>query len=197
MAENAIQYGLEDVGYSVLNDDGTYGPIKSLDFPINLTLDHNSSIVDFFANDEKVASIETDEGFSGSLEAMYFPDEFKIDVLSQVRDDDGAILEGGGEKSKYFALHFMFLGDAHAKKCWACKVKATPPKGAHTTTEGSSINADHETIDISAMASTFTEGSGSTAKTWKYAKSTLSDTEDTHAKYLTYFDKVPHATMAS
>lgn len=196
-AINGIQYGLQTVGYRVENADGTYGPEKPIDWPINLTLDFQSQLLKFYANNDTAAAIETDDGFSGTLEAMYFPDDFLVDVLGQVRDTDGAILSGGGEKSKYFALHFMFLGDKHGKKCWACKCKATPPTGAHTTTEGSSINADHETINITAIAKTFTEGTGGSAKTTRYAVAKMSDTTETHAAYESYFDMVPHGTASA
>lgn len=124
---NGIQYGLEAVGYRVENSDGTYGPEKVINWPINLTLDFQSQLLKFYANDDTAAAIETDDGFSGSLEAMYFPDDFLVDVLGQVRDSNGAILQGGGEKSKYFAMHFMFKGDKYDKKRWACKCKATLP----------------------------------------------------------------------
>ena len=194
---NGIQYGLEAVGYRVENSDGTYGPEKVIDWPINLTLDFQSQLLKFYANDDTAAAIETDDGFSGSLEAMYFPDDFLVDVLGQVRDSNGAILQGGGEKSKYFAMHFMFKGDKYDKKRWACKCKATPPTGAHTTTEGSTINADHETIQITAIAKTFTEGTGNSATTTKYAVATMSDTTETHDAYLTFFDMVPHGTASS
>lgn len=193
---NAIQYGLEAVGYRVELDDGTYGPEKPIDWPVNLTLDHQSQLVNFYANDTTAASIETDDGFSGSMEALYFPDDFLVDVLGQVRDSNGAILSGGGEKSKYFALHFKFLGDKHNKKCWACKCKATAPTGAHTTTEGSTINADHETINLTAIAKTFVEGTGNSAVVTKYAVAKMSDTTETHAAYESFFDMVPHGTEA-
>lgn len=194
---NGIQYGLEDVAYRVENDDGTYGPEKVIDWPVNLTLDPQSQLLKFYANDSVAASIETDDGFSGSLEATYFPDDFLVDVLGQVRDSNGAILQGGGEKSKYFALRFKFKGDKYDKKRWACKCKATAPTGAHTTTEGSSINADHETINLTAIAKTFTEGTGATATKTKYAVATMSDTTTTHEAYGTFFDMVPHGTAAS
>ena len=194
---NGIQYGLEDVAYRVENDDGTYGPEKVIDWPVNLTLDFQSQLLKFYANDDTAASIETDDGFSGSLEAMYFPDDFLVDVLGQVRDSNGAILQGGGEKSKYFALRFKFKGDKYDKKRWACKCKATAPTGAHTTTEGSSINADHETINLTAIAKTFTEGTGATATKTKYAVATMSDTTTTHDAYEAFFDMVPHGTAAN
>lgn len=193
---NGIQYGLEDVAYRVENDDGTYGAEKVIDWPVNLTLDFQSQLLKFYANDDTAASIETDDGFSGSLEAMYFPDDFLVDVLGQVRDSNGAILQGGGEKSKYFALRFKFKGDKYDKKRWACKCKATAPTGAHTTTEGSSINADHETINLTAIAKTFTEGTGAQATKTKYAVATMSDTTETHDAYETFFNMVPHGTAS-
>lgn len=194
---NGIQYGLEDVGYRVENDDGTYGPEKVIDWPVNLTLDFQSQLLKFYANDTTAAAIETDDGFTGSLEALYFPDDFLVDVLGQTRDSNGAILAGGGEKSKYFAMHFKFKGDKYDKKRWVCKVKATAPTGAHTTTEGSSINADHETIQLTAIAKTFTEGTGSEKTTTRYATSTMSDTKTTHDAYEAFFDMVPHGTASA
>lgn len=190
---NGIQFGLECTGYRVEYDDGTYGPEKPIDWPVNLTLDPQSQVLKFYANDRLAASVETDDGFSGSLEALYFPDDFLVDVLGQVRDSDGAILAGGGAISKYFALHYMFKGDKFNKKRWACHCKAAPPTGSHTTTEGSSINADHETIQITAARRTFVEddGNGGTITT-SYATATMSDTADTHEAYESYFDMVPH-----
>lgn len=189
---NGIQFGLENVGIRPENDDGTYGPEITIDWPINLNLEKQSQLLKFYANDTIAAAIETDDGFSGSLETMYFPDDFLLAVLNQVRDSLGAILSGGGEISKYFAIHFMFKGDKFNKKVWACKCKATPPKGSHTTTEGSSINADHETSDITAIAKTFTETVNGETVTTRYAIATISDTPDTHEAYESFFDMVPH-----
>jgi phi13 family phage major tail protein len=193
---NNVQFGLSNVHIAKMNADGTYGTIREYDLPVNLSLEHQSNLQDFFAGNNKVASVETDQGFSGSLEGMYFPDWFLTEILNQVVDDDGAILQGGGEKSSYFALGFQFEGDENATRVWACKCKATPPKGSHQTTD-EGVNADHETIDISATSRTFTEGSGSSAQTWKYAVSIMRDKTETHAAYESYFDAVPHAVMSA
>ena len=45
---NGIQYGLEAVGYRVENSDGTYGPEKVIDWPINLTLDFQSQLLKLY-----------------------------------------------------------------------------------------------------------------------------------------------------
>ena len=187
---NAIQYGLSNVRIAKMLADGSYGPIREYDLPVNLSLERQSNLQDFYAGNRKVASIETDQGFSGSLEGMYFPDWFLTDILNQVVDDDGAILQGGGEKSSYYALGFQFEGDETGTRIWACKCKSTPPKGSHQTTD-EGVNADHETIDVSATSRTFTDGS----KTWKYAVALMRDTDETHAAYEDFFNAVPHATM--
>lgn len=193
--ENSIQFGLSNIHFAKMYDNGTYAPIFTSDLPINLTLEQQSNLQDFYAGNRKVASIETDQGFSGSLEAMLFPYKFFTDILNQVVDDDGALLKGGGERSSYYALGYQIEGDVYGARVWACKCKSTPPKGGHQTTD-EGVNADHETIDISATARTFTEGSGADAKVWKYAVSVMYDTEETHEAYEHFFDKVPHGVMA-
>lgn len=188
---NAIQYGLSNVRISKMLADGTYGPIREYDLPVNLSLERQSNLQDFYAGNRKVASIETDQGFSGSLEGMYFPDWFLTEILNQVVDDDGAILQGGGEKSSYYAMGFQFEGDESGTRVWACKCKSTPPKGSHQTTD-EGVNADHETVDVSATSRTFTDGNN----TWKYAVAIMRDTPETHEAYETFFDAVPHAVMS-
>lgn len=189
---NAIQYGLSNVRISKMLADGSYGPIREYDLPVNLSLERQSNLQDFYAGNRKVASIETDQGFSGSLEGMYFPDWFLTEILNQVVDDDGAILQGGGEKSSYYAMGFQFEGDESGTRVWACKCKSTPPKGSHQTTD-EGVNADHETVDVSATSRTFTDGNN----TWKYAVAIMRDTPETHDAYGTFFDAVPHATMSA
>ena len=157
--------------------------------------------------------VETTTNTSGSkvTEASFDTDGFSKFAVVEVETIEKTITTPDGETYKVTVRYNdkagipegatldvkELKGDKYDKKCWACKCKATPPTGAHTTTEGSTINADHETIQITAIAKTFTEGTGDNATTTKYAVAKMSDTTANHDAYLTFFDMVPHGTASS
>lgn len=186
--ENSVEYGLSRVIVWPIKADGTYDTENVIDFdvPTSFNLDRQSSFQDFFAKNHKVATVETDQGFSGSMAALIFPDDFKEKVLGWVKHSLGDLLAGGNERAAYCGIGWQFEGDIHGRRCFAPRVRCANLRRTHNTTD-TGVQAASETIDISASPRTMEDGS-------YFAVSYISDTEATHAAYEAYFTKPPHST---
>lgn len=188
--ENAVEYGLSRIIVWPIKADGSYDTDNVIDFdvPTSFNLDRQSSFQDFYAKNRKVATVETDQGFSGAMTSLVLPDAFKEKVLGYVKSTLGDLLAGGNERSGYCGIGWEFLGDVHARRCFASRVKCANLRRTHTTTD-TGVQAASETIDISATPRKMEDGT-------YFAVSYISDTEATHTAYEAYFSKPPHSTAA-
>ena len=112
---NKVKYGLKNVHYAVVTEtDGeiTYDTPKPIRGAVNLTLDAAGESVQFYADDSVYYEENTNDGYTGSLEMALIPDEFRVDVLGDELDANGALIENKDAKAKHFALLFEFDGDA-------------------------------------------------------------------------------------
>jgi len=111
---NKIKFGLKNVHYAVVTEtDGeiTYDTPKPIRGAVNLTLDAAGESVQFYADDSVYYEENTNDGYTGSLEMALIPDEFRVDVLGDELDANGALIENKDAKAKHFALMFEFDGD--------------------------------------------------------------------------------------
>ena len=187
---NSVEYGLSRIIVWPIKSDGTYDTDNVIDFdvPTTFNLDRQSSFQDFYAKNHKVATVETDQGFSGSMAALILPDAFKEKVLGYVKSELGDLLAGGNEKSGYCGIGWEFNGDVHNRRCFAPRVKCANLRRSHATTD-TGVAAASETIDISATPRTMEDGT-------YFAVAYICDTTETHSAYDSYFAAPPHSTTA-
>ena len=151
-AKNKVKFGLKNVYYAVVTEtDGeiTYDTPKPIRGAVNLTLDAAGEPVLFYADDSAYYEENTNDGYTGSLEMALIPDEFRVDVLGDELDANGALIENKDAKAKHFALMFEFDGDAKKTRHVLYYVLASRPSVSGSTRTNTK-EPQTETMDITA-----------------------------------------------
>ena len=79
------------------------------------------------------------------------PDEFYVDILGDVKDNDGNILESGLAQTSYFALLFQFEGDVKATRHCLYYCSASRPELSGETVE-ETVEPGTESLSFAATA---------------------------------------------
>jgi len=149
---NKVKFGLKNVHYAVVTETGgviTYGTPKSIPGAVNLTLDAAGESVQFYADDMVYYEENTNDGYTGSLEMALIPDDFRKDVLGEIEDTKGALIENKDAKAKHFALMFEFDGDAKKTRHVLYYVLASRPSVSGSTRTNTK-EPQTETMNITA-----------------------------------------------
>lgn len=111
---NTVSFGIKNVHYAILNDDGTYK--KPVPFPgaTSMTNTPKGEMSEFFADDIVYYSNSTNQGYEGTYSFAEMPDHFRIDVLGDTLDENGVLAENANAKTKKIAWLFEFDGDEKA-----------------------------------------------------------------------------------
>lgn len=149
---NKIKFGLKNVYYAVITEtDGTVTYDTPVHIPgaVNLTLDAAGDPIQFYADDGVYYEENPNDGYTGSLEMALIPDEFRVDVLGDEIDTNGALIETRGAKPKKFALMFEFDGDSKKTRYVLYNVLPSRPSIASTTLTNTK-EPQTESINITA-----------------------------------------------
>lgn len=155
MDRNKVKYGLKNVHYAVatIGQDGSasYGPVKAWPGAVNLSLDAQGNTTKFRADNVNYWIGQSNNGYEGDLETAMIPDDFRIDVLGDVRDANGVLVENVEAPTKVFALLFEFAGDQHATRRVSYNCTASRPSITGQTTE-EEITPQTETVTITSSS---------------------------------------------
>jgi phi13 family phage major tail protein len=149
---NKVKFGLRNVYYAVITEtaDGIeYGTPKQILGAVNMSLTASGDSSDFYADDVAFFSQYANQGYEGSLEIALLPEDFKVDVLGEVKDTNGALIEKGSATAKNFALGFEVQGDSTARRTWMYYCSASRPSVEEQTTEAS-ITPKTDTLNLKA-----------------------------------------------
>lgn len=127
---NKVKYGLKNTHYAVVTEANgvvSYGVPKPWPGAVNLTLSAAGENVTFYADDHAYFEENTNNGYEGSIEMALIPDAFRVDVLGETIDSNGAIIENANATVKKFALMFEFDGDAKKTRHVLYNVLPTRP----------------------------------------------------------------------
>lgn len=149
--KNKIKYGLKNVHYSVIteiNQTVEYGTPKHIPGAVNLSLSASGEPFQFFADDIAYHEENTNNGYDGTLEMALIPDEYRVDVLGDTLDDNGALIENANAKVKKHALLFEFDGDKNKTRHVLYNVLPARPN-VEGSTKTATKEAKTETMNIS------------------------------------------------
>ena len=127
---NKIKYGLKNTHYAViteLNGAVSYGTPKHVPGSVSLVQNAVGDPVLFNADDIEYFSEDTNNGYDGTLEMALIPDEFRVDVLGDEIDSNGALIENANAKTKKIALMYEFTGDINKIRHVNYNVKVSRP----------------------------------------------------------------------
>ena len=151
---NKIKYGLSNVYYAVATDDGTgtltYATPVAIPGAVNLTMDAQGDTTPFYADNIVYYTSTANNGYAGTLEVALLPETFRTNVLGEVADTNGVVIEKSNAATKEFALLFEFQGDKDATKHAFFRCTASRPAASGATQE-SSITPQTETLNLTAM----------------------------------------------
>lgn len=152
---NRVKYGLKNVYYAVATIDSsnvaTYGTPVAWPGAVNLSLDAEGGTTKFRADNIDYWVGQSNNGYSGDFESALIPDSFRRDVLGDITDTAGVMVEDAGAKTVYFALLFQFEGDDKNTRHVMYKCSATRPSVSGATTE-EEIEPQTETLSLTATA---------------------------------------------
>lgn len=153
VTKNKVKYGLKNVYYSAITEVGgviSYATPKPNPGAINLTMSAAGEKVKFPADDiEDYYSENVNNGYDGSLEIATVSDDFRVDILGDTIDTNGALVENKDATVKRFALMFEFSGDVKKTRHVLYNVLANRPNVESSTTS-STKEPKSETLDIEA-----------------------------------------------
>lgn len=153
---NKVKYGLKNVYYAkatinVADNTATFDTPKRWPGAVNLSLDAEGESTKFRADNVDYWVGQSNNGYSGEFESALIPDDFRIDVLGDVLDSNGVLIENAGTKTQEFALLFQFEGDANATRHVLYNCTASRPSVTGATT-GEEIEPQTETLNLTAVA---------------------------------------------
>ena len=153
---NKVKYGLSNVYYAKATIDPTTGA-ATYDTPVaipgavNLSLDPQGELEPFYADNIKYYIVNNNSGYEGDLEIALIPDSFRVDIMGEIEDDNGIIVETTEGKSEPFALLFQFEGDDKGTRHVMYNCTASRPSVAGATKEDST-EVQTETLNLSCAS---------------------------------------------
>ena len=153
---NKVKYGLSKVYYAIATIDSTthaatYGTPKAFPGAVNMSLDQQGELTPFRADNIDYWVGNSNNGYQGDLEMALITDDFRKDILGQVEDANGMIVELKDVEAVHFALLFQFEGDDKATRHILYNCTATRPATAGQTTEDT-IDPQTETVQVTASS---------------------------------------------
>ena len=156
MAENKVQYGLKNVYYAPItaeSSDGvpTYGTPVKWPGAVSLSLEAEGDTNTFRADNTDYYVISANNGYTGELETARIPDSFRTDILGEIEDGGGMLVEDTDAAPVPFALMFQFEGDKRETRHVVYKCTAQRPTVESSTTD-TEIEPQTETLEFTAQS---------------------------------------------
>lgn len=159
---NKVRFGIKSCYYALLEEaqDGTitYGTPVAFPGAVSLTMDPQGGEPEPFYADDIVyyQAPGSNTGYSGDFEVAKVIDAFRKDVLGEIEDANGMLVETADVMSKPFALIAQFSGDKHnTRHVWYNCTASRPGAGSSTIEEQATPQT--ETITITGIPATFGE----------------------------------------
>lgn len=184
-----VKYGLSNVHYAVATIDdtthaATYGTPVAFPGAVSMTLEAQGELTPMRADNIDYWVGNSNNGYQGDLEMALITDDFLENVLGQVKDTSGMLVELKDTEAIHFALLYQFEGDDAATKHVLYNCTASRPSQAGQTTEDT-IEPQTETVTITA-SSIF-----NTALGQEVVKAKAKKTDSTYA---TFYEAVAQPT---
>lgn len=180
--KNKVKFGLCNIHIAkIIEENGeiTYGTPFKVPGARNLTTDPEGESTPFYADNIKYYTAVSNQGYTGELEVAMTPEEFLTEILGQLKDSNGALIESADDVQARFALMGEIDGDVKKRRFVYYDCTATRPSNEASTIEESK---DPKTDTIALTMSP--------RSTDKLIKAVIEPSETNKNIYDTFFKKV-------
>lgn len=180
--KNKVKFGLSNVHVAkITEEDGeiTYGTPFAVPGAVSLTAEPEGDTTPFYADNIKYYVAVANNGYAGDLEIAMTPKEFLTQILGQLEDTNGALIESADDVNARFALMGEIEGDIKKRRFvyYDCTA-ARPSAEMNTVEESKEPQTDTISITMAARSSD------------NVIKAVIEPSEENKAVYDTFFTKV-------
>lgn len=152
--ENKVKYNIKNVHVAkqteTITEEGTtyeYEKPKNIPGAVSISLDAEGEISTFYADGIAYFVTSANNGYSGDLEMALIPSWFREEILNEVKDGNGVLVENSNNNTSPFALLFEFDGDKKGIRRCLYNCTCTRPS-IESETKEETVEPGTETLSI-------------------------------------------------
>ena len=157
LKKNKVKFGLNKVHYAKItawSEDGvpTFATPVRIPGAVSLSIDANGEQENFYADNSVYYVINNNAGYTGDLEIALITTDFTTDILGEIQDTNGVLVERNDAETAQFALLFEFSGDKNKiRHVLYCCSASRPKTESSTTEESTEVKTDTLSLKASAL----------------------------------------------